>query len=335
MAATIKDIAKRTGLGLATISSYLNGGNVREKNRIAIEQAIEELHFEVNEIARSLKTNRSKTIGIVIPEFGNLFFADLVSEMEDIFREKGYACIVCDCRTNPDLEKEAVRFLLRKRVDGIINLPVTRDGRHLQPVLEQKKPVVLMDRKADGLDTNAVLVNNAEAVEQAVDFLMERGHRKIGVLCGPQNIYTARERLAGYKKGMEKWNVPLEQSLILQSDYTISGGAVSMQSLVEANPRMTAVIATNYELTMGGVIAMNEMNLSIPKDLSFIGFDNREFAQAVHPRLTIVVQPTKEMATYTARRMLELLSGKNLDPEVKSFPVSMISGKSVRAIGGK
>ena len=122
MAATIKDIANRTGLGLATISSYLNGGNVREKNREKIELAIKELHFEVNEVARGLKTNRTYTIGVVIPELNNIFCTEIITGMEDILRKKGYATIVCDCRTDKELEREAVEFLYRKRVDGIINI---------------------------------------------------------------------------------------------------------------------------------------------------------------------------------------------------------------------
>lgn len=114
MAATMKDIARRTGLGLATISSYFNGGNVREKNRIKIEEAIEELHYEVNEVARGLKTNATKTIGVVIPELNNIFCAEIITGMEDILRSHGYATIVCDCRTDKKLEREAVEFLIRR-----------------------------------------------------------------------------------------------------------------------------------------------------------------------------------------------------------------------------
>ena len=110
MAATIKDIAKKPGLGLATISSYLNGGNVREKNRLKIEEAIEELHYEVNEVARGLKTNRTKLIGILIPELNNIFCAEIITEVEDILRSHGYATMVCDCRTDANREIEAVEF---------------------------------------------------------------------------------------------------------------------------------------------------------------------------------------------------------------------------------
>lgn len=128
----MKDIARKTGLGLATISSYFNGGNVREKNRKKIEEAIEELHYEVNEVARGLKTNATRTVGVVIPELNNVFCAEIITEMEDILRGHGYATIVCDCRTDRMLEQEAVDFLSRKRVDGIINMPVDTEGRHLK-----------------------------------------------------------------------------------------------------------------------------------------------------------------------------------------------------------
>ena len=110
MAATIKDIARATGLGLATISSYLNGGNVREKNRIKIQKAIEELHFEVNETARGLRTNLTRTVGVVIPELTMVFCAEIITAMEDILRNHGYATIVCDCRTDAKREREAVEF---------------------------------------------------------------------------------------------------------------------------------------------------------------------------------------------------------------------------------
>ena len=130
--ATIKDLAKETGLSLATISSYINGGNVREKNRIKIENAIQKHGYVANEIARSLKTNKTMTVGIIVPELKSNFFANIISDAEDILRHHGYSVLVCDCRTDPKREKDAIDFMLRKRVDGIINAPVNQDGHHLQ-----------------------------------------------------------------------------------------------------------------------------------------------------------------------------------------------------------
>ena len=150
MAATMKDIARRTGLGLATISSYFNGGNVREKNRIKIEEAIEELHYEVNEVARGLKTNATKTVGGCDSRTEQCFLCRNHQWNEDILRSHGYAAIVCDCRTDKKLEKEAVDFLTRKRVDGIINMPVDMTGAHLNEFQKTGKPIVLIDRMIQG-----------------------------------------------------------------------------------------------------------------------------------------------------------------------------------------
>ena len=172
MAATMKDIARRTGLGLATISSYFNGGNVREKNRIKIEEAIEELHYEVNEVARGLKTNATRTIGVVIPELDQIFCTQIIIGIEDILRSHGYATIVCDCRTDKKREKDAVDFLMRKRVDGIISMPVDETGSHLKSFYKTGKPVVLIDRKIPGISSDCVLVDNEKAAERAVDLFI-------------------------------------------------------------------------------------------------------------------------------------------------------------------
>ena len=250
MAATMKDIARRTGLGLATISSYFNGGNVREKNRIKIEEAIEELHYEVNEVARGLKTNATKTVGVVIPELNNVFCAEIISGMEDILRSHGYAAIVCDCRTDKKLEKEAVDFLTRKRVDGIINMPVDMTGAHLNEFQKTGKPIVLIDRMIQGISCDCVLVDNVNAAEKAVGMLVEEQHQKIGLIGGPDEVFTARQRMLGYMKALKAHGIAVDEKLICHGDYTIQGGVQAVEELVKENPDMTAVFVTNYEMTM-------------------------------------------------------------------------------------
>ena len=232
MAATMKDIARRTGLGLATISSYFNGGNVREKNRIKIEEAIRELHYEVNEVARGLKTNATKTIGVVIPELNNTFCAEIITGMEDVLRSHGYATIVCDCRTDKRLERDAVEFLSRKRVDGIISMPVDAEGNHLKKFQKTGKPIVLIDRRIRELSCDSVLVDNEKAAEDAMRVFFQAGHRKIGIIGGPEEISTAQERLQGYRNAYEKENIPVRESLIYHGDYTIQGGVQGIEKLV-------------------------------------------------------------------------------------------------------
>lgn len=317
MAATMKDIARRTGLGLATISSYFNGGNVREKNRIKIEEAIEELHYEVNEVARGLKTNATKTVGVVIPELNNVFCAEIISGMEDILRSHGYAAIVCDCRTDKKLEKEAVDFLTRKRVDGIINMPVDMTGAHLNEFQKTGKPIVLIDRMIQGISCDCVLVDNVNAAEKAVGMLVEQQHQKIGLIGGPDEVFTARQRMLGYMKALKDHGIAVDEKL------------------VKENPDMTAVFVTNYEMTMGAVIGLNEMGVSMPEEISLVGFDNLPFARACRPALTIVSQPTEKIARETAQIMLERLEGRDELPDhiVRKLQTDIFMGKSIRRQG--
>ena len=331
MAATMKDLAKRTGLGLATISSYFNGGNVREKNRKKIEEAIEELHYEVNEVARNLKTNATKTIGVVIPELNNTFCAEIITGMEDILRNHGYATMICDCRTDKKLEQEAVEFLCRKRVDGIINMPVDTEGGHLKTFQKTGKPIVLIDRKIQGVVCDSVLVDNEQAASDALRLLYEKGHRNIGIIGGPEEISTAQERMKGYCKTMEELNLPVRQSLIVHGDYTIQGGVKAMETLVQKNPDMTAVFITNYEMTMGAVIGLNELGIRIPEEISLVGFDNLPFARACNPKLTIVSQPTDKIAEAAAGIMLERLehAGNESGCRTEKLGTTIIHGKSI------
>ncbi|MEF2770920.1 MAG: LacI family DNA-binding transcriptional regulator [Blautia caecimuris] len=331
MAATMKDLAKRTGLGLATISSYFNGGNVREKNRKKIEEAIEELHYEVNEVARNLKTNATKTIGVVIPELNNTFCAEIITGIEDILRNHGYATMICDCRTDKKLEQEAVEFLCRKRVDGIINMPVDTEGGHLKTFQKAGKPIVLIDRKIKGVVCDSVLVDNEQAASDALRLLYEKGHRNIGIIGGPEEISTAQERMKGYCKTMEELNLPVRQSLIVHGDYTIQGGVKAMETLVQKNPDMTAVFITNYEMTMGAVIGLNELGIRIPEEISLVGFDNLPFARACNPKLTIVSQPTDKIAEAAAGIMLERLehAGNESGCRTEKLGTTIIHGKSI------
>jgi len=336
LAATIKDIARLTGLGLATISSYLNGGNVRKENKEKIEAAIKELNFEVNEVARGLKTKRTKTVGVVIPELNNKFCTDIITVMEDILRNHGYATIVCDCRTDRELEKKAVEFLYRKRVDGIINMPVGCDGTHLECFRKANIPVVLIDRKINGVDCDYVLVDNLAAAKNAVLSLIAAGHSRIGMIGGPAEVYTAQERLLGYKLALMEAGIVPEEGLIEHGDYTINSGVHCIERLIKNNPDMTAVFVANYEMTMGAVIGLNELGVRIPDDISFIGFDNEEFARACRPKLTIVTQPTAEIGKKVAEIILQRIektqTAEPADYQLIKLQTKLVEGSSVKRI---
>lgn len=335
MAATIKDIARETGLSIATISKYVNGGTLKEKNRIAVERAVKKLDYHVNEYARGLKSNRSRTIGVVIPELSNLFVTQIITVMEDALRKRGYSVIICDCHTDEKLECDAVKFLIGKRVDGIINMPVCRDGRHLRPAMEQKIPIVLIDRTVPELSNYAdsVLIDNAAASHSATSYLLEKNHSRIGIIIGPKDVFTSQQRLVGYVDALKSFDISFDENFIINSDYTLHGGYESMRAMLKKCPEITAIFVTNYEMTLGAIIAANELGIKIPQELSFIGFDNMDLSRIAHPKLTIVTQPLEEIGSQVARIMLNRLARDNTGVPMKiTLSTSMQIGASVLAL---
>jgi len=331
--ATIKDIARYTGLSIATISKYLNGGNVLEKNRILIEEAIKALDFEVNEIARGLRTNKTMTIGVLIPVF-EVFFNTIVSSLENVLLETGYSVVVCDYRDDENLEKERLDFLYKKRVDALVVVPTYLKGSDIKKIIKRDIPIVAVDRPIENFECDTILVNNFEVSYQAVEKLILMGHRKIGIICGPQNIYTAQERLNGYMKAHIDYKISVNEEYIKFGEFhNMESGYKKMIELLEmANPP-TAVFITNYEMTLGAIIAVNEKDIKVPDDLSVIGFDNLEMAKIVKPSLSLVVQPMEEIGEVVASLLLKRLKGDKTDfPLQKKLNAQVLIKNSVKKI---
>ena len=335
MAATMKDLARETGLGLATLSKYFNGGTVREKNRLLIESAVKKLHYVPNEVARSLKTNKSRVIGVVIPELSNAFITSIISSMEDILRRKDYAVIVCDCRSDPEREKEAVEFLLHRRVDGLINMATNPTGAHLKSALDAGIPILLVDRLIHSLRSkvSAVIIDNEFASCQAVSKLLDLGHRKIGLVLGNPGLYTTETRLAGYLSAFSNAGLQPDDRYIRYGDYTMDGGYQAVQDLIKMQDPPTALFITNFEMMLGGMLALQHNNVDIPKDLSVIGFDKLELFGGIFPDLTLVRQPQTSIGQECANLMLETLSSKGTAvPRVITLSTELTEGTSVRAL---
>ena len=336
MTATIKDIANKTGLGLATISKYLNGGNVLPENKDAIEAVIAELDYSPNTFARGLKTNRSKAIGVVLPELNNAVLMDILMEMEYILKREGYAIIVSDCYNDKNKEIEAVNFLLSRSVDGIISFPLSRSGKHLQSALSRNIPILLIDRAIPGLSSqvDSITIDNETISYEAVrSELVGKGHRRIGIIAGPKGTYTAEGRWLGYKKALTSSGIEPDPALVWRGDYTVKGGVEGYKKLQEKNPDMTAVFTTNHYITMGALMAINENKKRIPADISVLGFDSMDWLQIVNPPLTIVEQPVKEMGRLAAEILIRrLLNGEDFPKQAITLTAKLNIGESIRKI---
>ncbi len=311
MSATIKDVAKYTGLSIATVSKYLNGKRVLEKNKKLIDEAIEALDFKVNEMARGLKTNRSMTVGILIPSLDNTFFTNIISHVENILIQHRYSTIICDYREDPKLAEEKLNFLINKMVDGIIMVPKSSSIDSINQVIKKGIPIVFIDRLLKEVKCDVILSDNLNASYDAVEQLIIRGHKRIGIICGPKDIYTSQERLKGYLRVHEDYALNIEKDLILYGNYDMESGYQLLIHLIEMNNPPTAVFVTNYDMTLGAIMAINEKGIKIPDQLSIIGFDNLHLAKIVNPPLSIVVQPMKEIGEKAAHVLLSRLQGEN------------------------
>jgi len=334
MAATIKDIAKETGLGLATISKYLNGGNVLPENRGAIERAIKELNYSVNVFAQGLKTGRSKTIGAVLPGITNSFFMHIIAEMENELKKENYAVLISDCGTDKQQERESVNFLISKNVEGIVSFPLSRSGKHLAPALENNIPVLLLDRLIPKMNgkVDSIGIDNVSISREATQLLVENGHRNIGIIAGPKGVYTSDRRLQGYYEIMEESGFNVNPDHVLRCEYSVKGGFTGFKNLMKKGAGITAVYVNNHDMTLGALMAAREEKYKIPGDLSFLGFDSMDWAKIVLPKLTIVEQPMAEIGRYAAEIMLKRLKYGDMARQTIILSARLNIGDSIKRI---
>lgn len=304
MASTIKDIQRLTGLSLSTISKYLNGGNVLESNRLAIQQAVLQLDFRVNPHARGLKTNRTRTIGALVPDLIGSFQATVLTDIEYILRQHGYALIVCNSHMDHDTENEAISFLLDKQVDGLLTIPSSSNASHLLPVIRRAIPVIQIDRLAEDTETDSVLIDNVAAARLGAAELLRFGHRRIGMICGTLDMYTMRRRHEGFMAALAEAGSPANPAWMHLDTVSFDSGYLGMKRIWQQSERPTAVFCASYEMTLGAIMAINEMGIRIPEDLSLVGFDNLTLSRIHKPALTLVVQPMKAIAESAAGLLL-------------------------------
>ena len=330
---TYKDLQEHTGLSLSTISKYFNGLPLRESNRLAVEAAANELGYRVNTLARSLRTQRSRTVGVLLPVLDNPFHLSIIAGIETSLSGAGVGVVVSASRDG-DGQAGGVDALADRMVEGIIAVPSAHDAAPLTQVFARGLPVVLIDRLVDGLECDAVVLDNADAAWQAVRHLADHGHRRIAALAGPEDIWSLRGRRDGFVDALHQHGLDDDPAMVRHGPLTVESGVAGMRSLLAEARRPTAVVCLNYELTVGALIAVNESGLRIPEDISFVGFDSLELAQVTKPRLSMVVQPTHDIAVRAAELMRERLEAESGDPALEQhrrvvLPAELVPGGSV------
>ena len=310
--ATIKDVARLAGVSISTVSKYLNGGNVRRENIEPIRQAIEELDYRVNPFARSLKAQRSRSIGILLPNMSAPFFGNVVTSLDKSLRFHGYHTIISCYGSNHGLERDNLKFLISNGVDGLVYIPEDLSADEFQELIENYSiTTVQIDRVIRGVDTDAVLVDNADSMYEAVSHLIRKGHNRIAMITGPKSVYTAKERQIGYLRALSDNNLIFDDELVisLQNEFGTGYHGFDMLSKLPTPP--TAIITTNYDITLGLVTAIRERGLRIPEDIDVFGFDCLEICTMMKPPLPVVHQPEQDIGQTAANYILQRLNGYN------------------------
>lgn len=332
MPATMRDVKNRTGLSMATISKYLNGGNVLPENRVLIEKAIKELHYEVNEIARGLVKNETKTVGVMVYNIANFFSGHMLHYLGQELRKRGYGMMICDSCNDEEQERENLKFLLNRKVDGIIVMPVSMSGSFLKPAKKAGIPIVLLDRAFQDEETDCVCIDNRVAAFRAADILIRKKHRKIALI-GSDIEDTGIERMKGFKEAMEQAGIPVREDYLKLGRFGVEEGYKKMKELLKMEDRPTAVFLSNYETALGGVMAVNESEYSCPDDISLFGFDDLLIANVMKPKLWTIVQPVETLCQKGVELLLERISKKAESAPMKlSFGVSIQEGCSIKVL---
>jgi LacI family transcriptional regulator, galactose operon repressor len=298
----MRDVARLAGVSISTVSAVLNGTAVVSEERTErVRRAIEALSFAPDHIARSLKTGRTNTIGVVIPDITNAFYPAVLRGIEDAAREARYTVLFCNSNEDPAEEQSLLKVLVSRRVDGIL---LACSGDTIGPVLSRRHcPIVFVDRVPIGIKEGAVTTDNYEAAELATRHLLDLGHRRIALLGGRLQISPHLGRLQGFLRTMNAAGLPVLPEYIHECDMQIESGYAGGKKLLSLQPRPTAILASNNKLLLGSLRSVQEMNLKCPSQLSLIGFDDHAWNEHLNPRLTTVIQPAYEMGTCAFRTL--------------------------------
>lgn len=323
--ATIKDVAHAAGVSISTVSKYMNGGNVRPEYAEPIRQAIAQLDYRVNPCARNLKSPRQRSVGVLLPTMKIAFFGTIVSALDKVLRDSGYHTIICCYDSDHGLERHYLSFLLANGIDGLIYSPEDLSAEEYEELTHKCNiPVVQVDRFIQGVQTDAVLVDNATLTYNAASHLIAQGHRRIGMIIGSTVITTSKERLVGYLRALADHHIPYDDSLVCSGDYVFSTGYQSFQTLFDLPNPPTAIIGGNNDITIGVIAADRDNQNRGGKPTTIFGFDCVEVCNIMRPRIPVVQQPEAEIGRTAALYLLDRLSGYDGAPRISRLNGTLI-----------
>ncbi len=326
---TLNDVAKLAGVSTMTVSRVINGsGYTSPAAQARVNQAIAELGYMPNVLARQLRSSRTKTLGLVLTDIANPFFTTIARGVEDAARAQGYAVMFCNTDESVDLELEYVRVLIQRRVDGVLLVPAADSSTSLDLLRTHKLPVVVLDRRLRFGEADQVRADSEGGAYDAVRHLIDLGHREIAILVGPESVSTSADRVAGYRRAMIEAGLDPASQQIRFGKYTEASGHEMTCHLLAAPTRPTAIFAGNNFIAFGAMQALRESGLEIPDDMSIVVFDDLPQGWII-PFLTVIAQPAYQIGKKAAELMLErLASDEPIEPRTFVLRSSLIVRRS-------
>lgn len=313
--ATMKQVAQRAGVSISTVSHVINNTRaVSDAVRERVLGIVDEMRYVPSAVARSLKNDKTNTIGVLVPNSSNPYFAELIRWIEDAAFELGYHIILCNAHGGACKQGAYLRLLMEKRIDGLILVASGADDEHDLLRRHESVPIVQLERALPGLDADLVLAAQEEGAWQATRHLIELGHRHIACVSGPADLPRSRERVGGFMRAMRDAGLGVPDDCLLNVEFTSAGGHAAFGSLLARPRRPTAVFVTSDLMAIGGLCAASSAGMRVPGELSVVGYDDIGAACYATPPLTTIAPPKREMARQAIQRLIERIRGGQASP---------------------
>ena len=313
LAVTLRDVAKHAGVSAMTVSRVINGSaGVDPDTQRRVESAILHLDYVPNRLARNLVSQKTQTIGLIVPDVVNPFFAPVVRGAETTARKAGYRVLLCNSEADLRLEREYIDDLVEHRVEGLLLAPASDRSRlALLPLLRSSFPIVLLDRSLPDIDCDSVVSDSIAGARKLTEHLIRVGHRKIAHFTDSDDVSTGRDRLQGYREALETAGIAYFDDLIFRTTVDRIGGYRAVQHMLELDPLPTAIFTVNNMTAVGAMEGLRERGLTVPDDVGLVCYDDVEHLAVLSPFLTVMDQPAETFGTLGAQLLFERISGKS------------------------
>lgn len=325
---TIRVVAEIAGVSTATVSRVINGtGPVSAEVRERVQRAIADLGYSPNAQARSLRTDSTRTIGLIVSSILNPFFTELARAAEDVASENGFSVIVGNADEDPAKEARYLRALLEKRVDGLLLNPASMDAPHIREAVDRGVPLVLIDRTVRGVEAPLVRAEGRKAIRDLANHLVSLGHTRLGMISGPRSLRNGRERHDTFVRAASEAGVPADEVIVEFGDFERASGAKAMGRLLAHTPRPSAVFVANNRMTLGAIEAIRAHGLRISTDIALASYDDDPWFSLLDPPLTAIEQPTEQLGHTAARLLLDRIAGRPLT-QLPSLHARLVARRS-------